>query len=330
MKAAYIERTGPPEVIQYGDLPAPKVGPAQVLVKVGAVAVNPIDTYIRNGANYWPLPMPFIIGSDFAGTVAEVGSEVKGIKTGDRVWGSNQGLMGRQGSFAEHIAVDAHWCYPTPADVKDEAAAASALVGITAHLGLFQRAVLKAGETIFVNGGSGGVGSVVVQMAKASGANVIATAGSAEKVAAVQALGADLVLNYKTDDIAAAVQKFSPGGVNVYWETTREPDFEKIVPLLAERARMLLMAGREAKPAFPVGPFYVKGCSLHGFVMFKATPEEQRVCAGDISRWLSSGLLKPHIGQVLPLSEAAKAHQLQEENTLRKSNTLCGKIVLKP
>jgi NADPH2:quinone reductase len=330
MKAAYIERTGPPDVIQYGDLPVPKVGPTQVLVKVGAVAVNPIDTYIRNGANYWPLPTPFIIGADFAGTITEVGSAVKDFQPGERVWGSNQGLLGRQGSFAEFAAVDAHWCYPTPSDVKDEAVAASALVGITAHLGLFQRAMLKAGETIFVNGGSGGVGSVVVQMAKTAGAKVVATAGSAEKVAAVKALGADLVLNYKTDDIAAAVQSFSPGGVNVFWETTREPDFEKIVPLLAERGRMLLMAGREAKPPFPVGPFYVKGCSLLGFVMFKATPAEQRICAGDISRWLSSGLLKPHIGQVLPLSEAAKAHQLQEENTLRKSNTLCGKIVLKP
>jgi NADPH2:quinone reductase len=90
------------------------------------------------------------------------------------------------------------------------------------------------------------------------------------------------------------------------------------------------MAGRDAKPTFPVGPFYVKGCSLLGFVMFKATPEEQRVCASDISRWLSSGLVKPHIGKVLPLAEAAEAHRLQEDNTLRKSNTLAGKIVLKP
>ncbi|QDU27492.1 Quinone oxidoreductase 1 [Anatilimnocola aggregata] len=330
MKAAYIERTGPPDVIQFGDLPQPKIGPAQVLVKVGAVAVNPIDTYIRNGANYWPLPQPFIIGSDLAGVVSEVGSQVTGFNPGDRVWASNQGLMGRQGCFAEYCAVDAHWLQPTPSDVPDEAAAASALVGITAHLGLFNRAAIKAGESLFVNGGSGGVGSIVVQMAKAAGARVIATAGSAEKMAAVKALGADEVLNYKSDDIAAAIQAFSPGGVNVYWETTREPDFEKIVPLLAERGRLLLMAGRDARPAFPVGPFYVKGCSLLGFVMFKATPAEQRIAADDINRWLSSGLLKPHIGKVLPLAQAAEAHRLQEENTLRKSNTLCGKIVLKP
>lgn len=330
MKAAYIEQTGPPEVIKYGELPEPQIGPGQALVKIGAVAVNPIDTYIRNGANYWPLPKQFIIGADFAGEVVQVGADVKDLKVGDRVWGSNQGLMGRQGCFAEFAAVDADLLYPTPKEVTDEAAAASALVGITAHFGLFQRAQLKAGETIFVNGGSGGVGSVVVQMAKATGAKVIATAGTAEKVAAVKALGADLVLNYKTDDIAAEVQKFSPGGVNVYWETVREPEFEKLVPLLAERGRIILMAGRDAKPTFPVGPFYVKGCSLLGFVMFKATPAEQRICAGDISRWLASGRLKAHIGKVLPLAQAAEAHRLQEENTLRKSNTLCGKIVLKP
>jgi NADPH2:quinone reductase len=330
MKAAFIKQTGPPEVIQYGELPVPTVGPNQVLVKISAVSVNPIDTYIRNGANYWPLPQPFIIGCDFAGTVEQVGSEVKDLKPGDRVWGSNQGLLGRQGTFAEYAAVDADYCYPMLNEVSDEAAAATALVGITAHLGLFQRAQLKTGETIFVNGGSGGVGAVVVQMAKAVGARVLATAGSPEKVEAVKQLGADVVLNYKTDDVAAAVEAFSPGGVNVYWETTREPDFEKIIPLLSERGRMVLMAGRDAKPPFPVGPFYVKGCSLLGFVMFKATPAEQRVCATDINRWLASGLLKPHIGKVLPLSEAAEAHRLQEDNTLRKSNTLCGKIVLKP
>jgi len=171
---------------------------------------------------------------------------------------------------------------------------------------------------------------MVIQMAKARGARVIATAGSEEKVAACRMLGAEVAVNYKTNDIAAAVKAFAPNGVNVYWETTREPDFDKIVSYMAERGRIVLMAGREARPQFPVGPFYVKGCSLLGFVMFKASPEEQRVCAEDINRWLASGQLKPHISHVFPLSEAAAAHRLQEENTLRKAGTLAGKIVLKP
>lgn len=331
MKAAYIERTGAAEeVIIYGDLPQPEPTGSQVLVKMAAVSVNPIDTYIRNGANYWELPKPYIIGCDIAGTVQAIGPQARRFKTGDRVWGSNQGLMGRQGTFAEFCAIDEQWLYPTPQGVGDEVVAAAALVGITAHLGLFREANIQPGQTIFVNGGSGGVGSMVVQMAKAAGARVIATAGSNEKCSAVRELGADAVVNYKSEDIAARVRDFSPEGVNFYWETVREPDFDKIVSYLAERGRILLMAGRDARPPFPVGPFYVKGCSLHGFVMFKASPEEQRRAAEDINRWLVEGKLQPKISEVLPLSHAAKAHRLQEQNTLHKAGTLAGKIVLTP
>ena len=331
MKAAYIETTGAAEAtIKYGDLPRPTPAGSQVLVKVGAVAVNPIDTYLRNGANYWELPKPFVIGCDLAGTVEAVGPGVRRLAVGDRVWGSNQGLLGRQGTFAEYAAVDEAWLYPTPANTSDEQAAACALVGITAHLGLVREAGLSAGQSIFVNGGSGGVGSMVVQMAKILGARVIATAGSSEKVAAVKELGADAAVNYKTDDIAAAVKAFAPDGVNVYWETVREPDFDRNVSYLAERGRIILMAGRDARPPLPVGPFYVKGCSLHGFVMFKATANEQRAAADDINRWLASGKLQAHISRVLPLAQAAQAHKLQEENTLQKAGTLAGKIVLRP
>ncbi|MCA9222534.1 MAG: NADPH:quinone reductase, partial [Planctomycetales bacterium] len=262
MKAAYIEQTGPPENIQFGDVPQPTISGSQVLVKVGAVAVNPIDTYIRNGANYWELPKPFIIGCDLAGTVEQVGPEVRHLAVGDRVWGSNQGLIGRQGTFAEYCAVDECWLYKTPDAVSDEAVAACALVGITAHLGLFREARIQAGETLFVNGGSGGVGSMVVQMARAAGARVIATAGSDEKAAACREIGAEAAVNYKTQDVGEAVKQFAPSGVNVYWETVREPDFDKIVSYLGERGRVVLMAGRDARPPFPVGPFYVKGCSL--------------------------------------------------------------------
>jgi len=331
MKAAYIESTGPAEsTIKFGDVPRPEPTGRQALVRVGAVAVNPIDTYLRNGANYWELPKPFIIGCDLAGTVEAVGRDARRFKPGDRVWGSNQGLLGRQGTFAEYCAIDEEWLYPTPASVTDEQAAACALVGITAHLGLFREAKLEIGEHVFVNGGSGGVGSMVVQMAKIAGARVLATAGSAEKVAALKQLGADVAVNYKTDDAAAAVKTFAPSGINAYWETVREPDFDRIVSYLAERGRIILMAGRDARPPFPVGPFYVKGCSLHGFVMFKATADEQRRCADDISQWLGAGKLKAHISRVLPLAQAAAAHKLQEENTLQKSGTLAGKIVLKP
>lgn len=330
MKAAYIQQTGPPSVIQYGDLPDPQLGPGQCLVRMKAVSVNPVDTYIRNGANYWDLPYPFIIGCDLAGVVEQVGEGVSSLAVGDRVWCTNQGLMGRQGTFAELCAVDAGWLYPSPSDVSDQQLAAGALVGVTAHLGLFARAGVQAGQSIFVRGGTGGVGSMVVQMAKAAGLRVLTTGGSDEKVARCLQLGADHAVNYKHESVAEAIQEFSPGGVDVVWETLREPDFDEITGHLAENGKVVLMAGRDARPEFPVGPFYVKGCSLFGFVMFKASPEELRHCATDMNRWYRQGQLTANIGATLPLSESAEAHQLQEANTLEKAGTLGGKIVLVP
>jgi NADPH2:quinone reductase len=330
MKAAYIEQPGPPEAIFYGDLPTPEPRGSEVLIRIAAVAVNPIDTYIRGGANYFALPKPYIVGCDLAGTVEAVGPQAARFKAGDRVWGSNQGLLGRQGTFAELAAVDEQWLYPTPPEVTDQQAAAAALVGITGHLGLVREAQLKPGMTLLVNGGSGGVGSTVIQMAKALGARVAATAGGLERVAACERLGADLAINYNTENVAQRLLEFAPAGADVYWETTRDPDFDRIVPLLAPRGRIILMAGRDARPEFPVGPFYVKGCSMHGFVMFAATPDEQRAAAADINRWLSEGRLRPKIDRVMPLAETAAAHRLQEDNTLRRAETLCGKIVLVP
>ena len=152
MKAAFIERPGPPEVIEYGDLPDPVPGPRDVLVRVRACAVNPIDTYVRSGAVAMPLPLPFVVGCDLAGEVIAVGGEVDRLRPGMRVWGSNQGLLGRQGTFAELAAVDERWLYPTPDALTDRDAAAAALVSITAHLGLVGNVSLQPGETIFVNG----------------------------------------------------------------------------------------------------------------------------------------------------------------------------------
>ncbi len=329
MNAAYIEQTGGPEVIRYGELPRPTPGAGEVLVKVGAVAVNPIDTYIRAGLVNMPRPNPFIIGCDLAGTVEAVGPGVHHFRTGDRVWGSNQGLLGRQGTFAEFAAVKEEFLYPTPTGVSDQTAAAAALVGITAHLGLFRCARLQPGETVFVNGGTGGVGSMVVQMARAVSATVLTTVGSAEKAKKCKEWGADHVFNYKTDDVPQAVQQATGGkGVNVWYETQREPDFLKTVPLMAPRGRIIVMAGRQAQPTFPVGPFYTRDLSLYGFAMFNATPEEQRRAAEDMNRWLADGKLRVLIGKTFPLSEAAAAHRLQEENTLAKAGTLAGKIVL--
>lgn len=325
MKAAYVNQPGPAESIIVGELPRPEPAENQVLVRVRAAAVNPVDLYVRGGMVPGDLPTPYVIGCDLAGEVEAVGAEVIRFKPGDRVWGSNQGIGGRQGTYAEYTVVDEDWLYPTPSDVDDQTAAAGAMVGITAHLGLFAEADLQRGETILINGGSGGVGSTVLQLAKAAGARVIATAGSDENLAKCRALGADVALNYRTFS-AEAIQGVED--VNVWWETTRSPDFDMIVTCLAPRGRIVLMAGREARPELPIGPFYTKGCSMHGFVIFNASADEQRDASGDINRWLSSGDYRPAIGRVMPLDEAAAAHKLQEENTLGGAGTLSGKIVI--
>jgi NADPH2:quinone reductase len=277
-----------------------------------------------------PLTFPFILGRDLAGTVVEIGTGIRDIKVGDRVWATSQGADGRPGTFAEFAAVDYRWLHRIPEGVSDADAVALSLVGITAQLGLVRNANLKTGEILFVNGGSGGVGSCVVQMAKILGARVITTAGTDEKAAACRDLGADLAINYKTQDVAAAIKAFAPAGVNVWWETLREPDFDRTVSLLAPRGRMIIMAGRDARPPFPVGPFYVKDCSLYGLAMFNASAREQRTAANAINRWLAEGKLRARIDRVLPLAQAAEAHRLQEESTINKSGALAGKLVLTP
>lgn len=332
MQAAYITETGDPSVIHYGELPNPTLGVGDVLVKVGAVAVNPIDTYIRAGMIAMPLKFPYILGCDLAGTIESVGLKVRRFKVGDRVWGSNQGLFGRQGTFSEYAAVDEKWLYPTPPTETDAEAAAGALVGITAYLGLFRFARLQTAELVFVNGGSGGIGSSVIQQAKAAGAHVMTTVGNAAKAAYCKSLGADIVLDYNSPTLDDEIRHYSApkGGINIWFETLREPTLERTVSMMAPRGRILLMAGRQARPDFPLGPFYTKDLAMLGFAMFNASPDEQRECATAINDLYIRNGWHPAVGITLPLSQAAAAHQLQQDNTLDKKGTLSGKIVLIP
>src|SRR3954468_1243469 len=215
MKAAYVTNPGPAESIIVGDLPTPEPTSDQVLVRVKATAVNPIDTYVRSGMVKMDIPLPYIVGADLAGVVEKLGPNAKKFKVGDRVWGTDQGLMGRQGTFAEYAAVEERWLYPIPTGLEEDAAAACALVGITAHIGLVRDAKLQSGETLFVNGGSGGVGSMVVQMARALGRRVVANAGSDEKLKQCLELGAEAAINYREENVPARVKELATNGVDV-------------------------------------------------------------------------------------------------------------------
>jgi NADPH2:quinone reductase len=324
MKAAYLDEVGPPENIQLGQLPTPVVGPSDVLVKTTAVCVDPVDTLIRSGQLPETLSFPFIVGRDMAGVVQAIGPSVSRFAPGDRVWCNNQGYHGRQGTFAEYLAVREDLLYPLPSGVDDREAVAFVHSGLTACLGL-QDAGLQAGESLFINGGAGNVGSAVLQLARARGARTIATAGNAEGLAWCRELGADRAVNYRTENVDRALAEFAPEGVNVYWDASGKPEFDQAVARVARRGRIIVMSGYTARPPFPVGPFYVKRCSMHGFAITYATDAELRTSADEINHWLAQGKLKVRMDRVLPLSAAAAAHRLVEDQV-----PLAGKIVLVP
>lgn len=333
MKAAYLETTGPADVIRFGELPTPEPGEGEVLVRVGAAAVNPIDTYIRGGLVAMPLPRPFIPGCDFAGEVAKLGPAVSGLRPGQRVWGSNQGVLGRQGTLAEYACVRQEWIYPTPDGVSDAEAAANALVGITAWLGVVWRANLQAGELILVSGATGGVGAMAVQMARQLGAVVFGTVGS--KVELARSLGVQTLIDYRQplrEQIRGALASAGPDrkGVDVWYETQPPSDLETTFDCMAPNGRVVLIAGRSARPVWPNGAFYPKNLSVFGFAMFNVSAEVQRQAAEAMNQWMAAGRLKATIGATFPLSRAAEAHRLQEENTLGKTGTLTGKIIVTP
>lgn len=329
MKAAYIEHTGPAETIVVGDLLDPEPGPGEVLVRVGYASINPINLYIRSGAVAMPMAFPYVVGSDLSGTVVKLGAGASRYRIGQRVWGSNQGLLGRQGTCSELASVHEDWLHPTPDNVSDRDAAAMSLVGITAHLGLFQFGQLKPGETVYVTGGSGGVGSMVIQMAKACGARVATCAGHEDRLHLCRDLGADLALNYRSDDIPAKLREFAPEGIDVWFESRRDPDLEVSIPLLRPRGRMIVIAGRAAKPILPLGSFYTRSCSLHGFAMFNCSPEEQRATSEDINRWASEGKLRAIIGREFALAQTAEAEAFLESCTMQGTESLKGKVVVR-
>lgn len=327
MKAAYIEKLGPADGILFGELRQPPAGESQVLVRMAAVAVNPVDTYIRSGAYRTRMEFPFVIGRDMTGRVEAIGSRVRGFAPGDRVWCNNQGYDGRQGTFAEHVAIDEELLYRLPDEADEKEAVAVLHSATTACIGLRRAGGLRPGQKVFINGGAGNVGSALLQMATDMGARTMVTAGSEEDLAHCRSLGAERAANYHSEDVEKEISEFAPEGVDVHWDATTRQDFEKAVAHLAFRGRIVVMAGMAARPVFPVGAFYTKDCSMHGFAVTNATREELRESAERINELMRRGKLKARISRVMPLADAAAAHHLLEESLGGKVK-LSGKIVL--
>jgi NADPH2:quinone reductase len=323
MKAAYIEKTGASDVINFGNLPSPMVGEMDVLVKVQAVAVDPVDTYIRRGSYSTEKTFPFIIGRDMVGIVADVGSGVRAFSPGDPVWCNNQGYAGRQGTFAEFVSVQESLLYHLPDGVEPVNAVASVHSALTAIVGLKAKAQLQQNEILFINGGSGNVGVCATQLAKAIGAKVIVTAGSSEKKELCLQAGADAIVNYKEQDIVSAVRELAPEGVHVYWDLTPRPEVQTALALIRRRARILLSSGLMHESTFKVGDFYTRNATIYGFTITDLDTDELAGYAELINREFTRGTFKTQIARTLLLSEAATAHQLVEQGEVN------GKIILR-
>lgn len=332
MNAAFITRTGGADVVRYGKLPRPVPGPGQVLIKVGAAAVNPIDVEIRSGALAMPLRFPYVIGSDVAGMVVLRGPGVRRFAEGDRVWGSNQGLFGRQGTFAEYVAVDEKWLYPTPVQQSDAEAAAGAMVGLTACLGLFHAARLRSNEIVFVHDGAGDIGSAVLQQAKAAGARVITTAGDVLRQACCRKLRADLVIDERSPTFSEQIRAFSGqrGGIDVWVETQRESAWNRTVELMASGGRIVSIAGQGLQPEIPSSALRPANLALLGVSMCNTLPDLQRKCAMAINARYAFGSWRPRVGMTLSLSQAAAAQQMQETILRTPGGAVPGKIVVLP
>jgi NADPH:quinone reductase-like Zn-dependent oxidoreductase len=310
-RAAFIRELGDPSVIEVGELPVPAVGPLDVLVEAEAMAVNHVDTFVRSGSYATPTPFPFVIGRDLVGTVSSVGSGVAGFSVGDRVWTNSMGHGGRQGTFADVVVVPAERLYPLPAGVAAAEAARVLHVAATAWLGLFRHARLSLGETVLVNGAGGGVGTAVVQLAKAAGAFVVATT-SADDTDWVRSCGADEVLDYRSSTLADDVGSAAPSGVDVWWDNSGVNDVGFALPRLAMGGRFVMISGLDSRPSVRAGDLYTRDASVLGFAISNASVSDLASAARAINGQLSRGALRARAGEVFPLSRAADVQRAIE------------------
>ncbi|HEY6250200.1 MAG TPA: quinone oxidoreductase [Candidatus Angelobacter sp.] len=322
MKAIQVQKTGGPEVLTLVDLPVPKPKPNEALVKISAIGVNFIDVYFREGR--YPAPSPFIDGQEAAGAVVEVGSEVKSLRPGDRVAYTNV-----LGSYAEYAVVPADRLIKVPDKIKDQEAAAAMLQGMTAHYLVHSAYVLKKGETALIHAAAGGVGLLLVQMAKNIGAQVIGTAGSGEKAKLARDAGADDVIIYTTQDFEAETKRITDGkGVHVVYDGVGKSTFEKDLNLMRPRGYVVLFGGSSG----PVPPFDPIKLSQKGslfltrpsLIHYTSAREELEWRANDVFNMIGSGKLKLRIAHIYKLEEAQQAHRDLEG---RKTT---GKILLVP
>ncbi len=316
MRAAFVRSTGGTDLIEVGDLPTPRPGPGDVLVKFLVSDVNHVDLFVRSGAYPTPLPMPFVLGRDLVGEVAVAGKGTNGFAPGDLVWTNSMGHSGRQGTWSEFVALPAERLYHLPRGVDPLTAVPVLHSAATAYLGLFRRATLRPGDTVFVGGAGGGVGTATVQLARAAGARVVATA-SLRDFDWCLAQGADKVFDYHSPDLFGLLRDAAPEGYDLWWDNGGHHDFAATLPLMRQGGSIVVAAGMSAAPALPIGQLYLNDISIHGFVISNASVEDLAAAAQAINRLLADERLPARVAKTLPLAEARQAHELMESGSAK-------------
>lgn len=341
MQAVFFEKHGGPEVLTHGEFKDPAVGPGDVLVDIKACALNHLDIWVRQGMPGIPIPLPHICGSDVSGVIGQVGKNVTRFKKGQRVvlspgilpptareaaeardsYSPEFQILGlqTQGGYAERIAVPEHLVIPVSEKYSFEEWASFPLVALTAYHMLVTRANVRAGETVLVHAAGSGIGSQAVQLAKFLGATVFTTVGDFKKVSRAKKLGADEVIQYKTEDFADKARKLTGGrGVDVVFEHIGPETWPQNLASLARGGRMVTCGATSGpKAEVEIRPLYAKQLSILGSYM------GSRAELSAVLDLVEKGVLQPVVDQVFMLKDAAEAQRRME------ARQNFGKIILK-
>jgi len=316
-----VHAFGGPEVLKVENIPIPKVQENQVLVKVLATGINPVDTYIRAGAHLVRPELPYIPGGDSAGIVEAIGNGVKNFKVGQRVY-----TIGALGTYAEYTIASQFNVHPLSEKLSFEQGAAVGVPYYTAYRSLFLKAHSKAGESVLIHGASGGVGTAAVQLAKAHGLRVFATAGTKEGLDLVKSCGADEVFNHREKDYVDKLLKATENrGFNVILEMLANVNLNTdLSQLSALNARVIVIGSRGPIPEFVPRLVMGKELSIIGCALFTTTAAEWVEMSKAIGDGIEKGHLKPIIDKEYSIDEVAKVHQ-----DIINSSGAKGKLILK-
>src|SRR5881296_2208270 len=305
MKAIRVHEFGGPEVLRLEEVPTPQPGAGQVVVRMHAIGVNPVETYIRAGTYPYKPALPYTPGNDGAGVVEQVGPDVNQFKPGDRVYTAGS----LSGTYAEFALCKKEQVHPLPANISFAQGAAMGTPYATAYRGLLQRADAKPGETVLVHGASGGVGTAAVQLARADGLRVFGTAGSDEGRKLAREQGAHEVFDHRAPDHFIQIMKATGDrGVDVIVELLANVNLGKDLIILAKGGRVAIIGSRGQVEIDPRDAMQ-RDVDLRGMVLPNTSPAEMAIIHAALVAGLENGTLRPVIGKEFPLAEAAQAHR---------------------